>query len=122
MHYPKPTSYLFPFILCAVAASCARAQTPAPALQTPFVLPLADKTTAQAVLLPAPAQAAWLVYATREGKIGFWTMTPTNPTPPPEPQPQPQPQPPHVLPPLPDWIIPGAAPRDRSCKGRCRWR
>jgi hypothetical protein len=108
--------------LCALLAAAAHAQTPAPALQTPFSLPLTDKTTAQAVLLPTLNGQAFLVYATPTGRLGLWTMSPTTPTPPPEPQPQPPPQPPNVLPPLPDWIIPGNARQDRTCKGRCRWK
>ena len=107
-------------LLPALLTATAWAQTPAPGLQTQFNFPLADKTTATAVLLPAPAQAIWMVYATKDGKIGSYLLTSTLPTPPPDPEPQPQP--PNVLPPLPDWIIPGNAARDRTCKGRCRWR
>lgn len=112
------TGCLLTFSLTGLAL----AQTPAPAAQVIFALPLADKTTAQAVLLPMPTPGAWLVYATPTGKLGLWTMTPTSPTPPPDPSPPPTPPPPNVLPPLPDWIIPGNATNDRNCKGRCRWR
>jgi hypothetical protein len=108
--------------LSILPAASALAQTPAPALHTQFSLPLADKTTAQAVLLPTLNGQAFLVYATPTGRLGLWTMNPTHPAPPPDPQPPPQPQPPNVLPPLPDWIIPGATPRERTCKGKCRWR
>jgi len=108
--------------LCALLPQATGAQTPAPAMQTPFQLPLTDKTTAQAVLLPTLNGQAFLVYATPTGRLGLWTMSQTNPTPPPEPQPIPPPTPPNVLPPLPDWIIPGNAARDRTCKGRCRWK
>jgi len=108
--------------LCALLPQATGAQTPAPAMQTPFQLPLTDKTTAQAVLLPTLDGRAFLVYATKTGSLGLWTMSQTNPTPPPEPQPIPPPTPPNVLPPLPDWIIPGNAARDRTCKGRCRWK
>ena len=113
--------FLFLF-LSAPLAQPTIAQTPAPGLQTEFALPLADKTTATAVLLPTLDGRAFLVYATKTGTLGLWTMTPTRPTPPPEPQPQPQPEPPNVLPPLPDWIIPAKAARDRTCKGKCRWK
>jgi len=109
-------------LLPALLTATAWAQTPAPGLQTQFNFPLADKTTATAVLLPAPAQAIWMVYATKDGKIGSYLLTSSFPTPPPEPEPQPHPQPPNVLPPLPDWIMPGKPPGDRTCKGRCRWR
>jgi hypothetical protein len=63
-------------------------QTPAPALQTQFTLPLADKTTAKAVFLPTADSKVWLVYATPTGQIGLWTMqsaTGPSPTPPPDP-------------------------------------
>ena len=119
--------------LCAFPIATTQAQTPAPALQVQFALPLADKTTAVAILLPAPAQAAWMAYATKEGKIGSYLLTSTLPTPQPEPPPvppppvppqpvPPPPTPPNVLPPIPDWIIPGNARQDRTCKGRCKWK
>jgi hypothetical protein len=119
-------------IVAAIAASLtarpATAQTPAPAAGVQFALPLADSTTAVAVILPATPGRAWLVYATTRGLIGFCPMgetAPPSPTPSPTPQPQPQPTPPppptptppYVVPPLPDWIIPGAARRDRTCTG-----
>ena len=119
--YPTKSFFLSCALLILLVAS-ASAQTPAPAIKTQFALPLADKTTAQAVLLPMPTPGAWLVYATPTGKLGLWTMTPTSPTPPPNPAPPPTPPPPNVLPPLPDWIIPGNSATDRNCKGRCRWR
>jgi hypothetical protein len=109
-------------IILLTPASQAIAQTAAPALQVPFTLPLADKTTAQAILLPMPTPGAWLVYATKTGQIGLWMMTPTaQPEPPPVP-PTPVPPPPNVVPPIPDWIIPGRVMRDRTCKGACRWK
>lgn len=108
-------------------------QTPAPAVQTQFALPLADKTTATAILLPMPTPGAWLVYATPSGKLGLFQVTPASPDPNPDPTPvpptpvpptpvPPTPLPPNVLPPLPDWIIPGNARQDRSCKGGCKWK
>jgi len=73
----------------------APAQTPAPATMTQFALPLADQTTATAIILPGPNTQAWLIYATPSGKIGLWTMTPTtSPIPP-------QPIPPPPIPPVP---------------------
>jgi hypothetical protein len=63
-------------------------QTPAPALQTQFTLPLADKSIATAILLPTADGKAWLVYAAPTGRIGLWTLVPAtspSPTPPPEP-------------------------------------
>jgi len=108
-------------LLCLLA-SAAAAQTPAPAVQTQFTLPLSDKTTATAVLLPTLNGQAFLVYATKTGQIGLWTMSPTTPPEPPPPEPTPVPPPPNVVPPIPDWIIPGRASRDRTCKGTCRWR
>jgi hypothetical protein len=69
------------------------AQTPAPAVQTTFALPLADKTTAQAVLLPTANGQAYLVYATPKGQLGFYLLNPTSPTPTPDPVPPVPPQP-----------------------------
>jgi hypothetical protein len=70
-------------------------QTQAPALETQFTLPLADKTTAQAVLLPTADGKVWLVYSTSTGQIGLWTMTPaTSPSPPIPPTPPTPPIPP----------------------------
>jgi len=73
------------------------AQTPAPATQTQFTLPLANKTSAAAVLLPTQAGQAYLVYATPTGKIGLYLLTSTTPDPipplPPEPPVPPVPGP-----------------------------
>ena len=120
---PYPISVLCLSLVCfAPPLSETTAQTTAPAVYQTFTLPLADKTTAQAFLLPTLEGRAFLVYATPTGKLGLWTMTPTNQTKPPDPPPPPPPPPDNVLPPLPDWIIPGNAARDRTCKGRCRWK
>jgi len=67
------------------------AQTPAPAPSVRFALPLLDKTTATAMILPTHDGAAWLVYATTTGQIGLYQLTPTSPTPPPDPPPTPPP-------------------------------
>ena len=69
------------------------APTPAPALHQQFMLPLANKTTATAVVLPAPKGNTYLVYATKSGKLGYWLMTPTDQPIPPDPIPPPPPEP-----------------------------
>jgi len=92
---PTKSFYLLP-CLFAILTGQALAQTPAPAIHTRFALPLADKTTAMAVLLPTQDSQAWLVYATPNGKIGLYLLTPTTPTPPPEPTPPVPPVPPPV--------------------------
>jgi hypothetical protein len=66
----------------------ANAPTPAPAQNTPFNLPLADNTTAQARLLSRDGTTAWLIYATKDGRLGLYILTPTTP---PEPIPPPPP-------------------------------
>ena len=77
------------------------AQTPAPATQTQFTLPLANKTSAAAVLLPTQAGQAYLVYATPTGKIGLYLLTSTTPDPIPPLPPEPPPVPPPPVPPPP---------------------
>jgi len=63
-------------------------QTPAPAPNQPFTLPLANGTTASAVILQGPAETLHLVYATKEGQLVFFTLTShVNPIPPPPPTP-----------------------------------
>jgi hypothetical protein len=90
--YPNSYTFLLTGLLVLLAGA-ATAQTPAPAIQTQFVLPLADKTTATAILLPAADDQVWLVYATRTGQISLWTMSPTSP--------EPSPTPPTPTPPTP---------------------
>jgi len=84
-------------LLSAALTTHSWGQTPAPAAQTKFQLPLADATTATAVILPTQAGQAWLVYATKSGMIGSYLLTPTDPTPPPDPLPPP-PVPPVPIP------------------------
>lgn len=63
------------------------AQIPNIAPCVPFQLPLTDKTTATAVLLPTQAGPHYIVYATKTGQIAFFEINPssTDPTPQPEP-------------------------------------
>ena len=100
MHRFQTNVLLILLSLLSFCPELSRAQTPAPAIQQQFALPLADKTTATAVLLPMPTPGAWLVYATPTGKLGLWTMTPTTEPPVPPPPVPPPPVPPNVLPPL----------------------
>jgi len=91
---PLANQMILPFASwLMLTALTALAQTPNPALQTPFVLPLSDGTIAQAQILPGPNAQAYLVYATKTGQLGLWTMTQTDPTPPPDPIPPIPPQP-----------------------------
>ena len=92
------------FCMCfALLVGQTTAQTPAPAPNVSFAIPLTDKTTATAIVLPGPNTQAWLVYATPSGKLGLWILTPTSPTPqpePPPPVPTPPPDPPPTPPPV----------------------
>jgi hypothetical protein len=89
-------------VLC-FATHCA-AQTPAPANNQPFLIPLADSSLATAVILPGPTSLPYLVYATPTGQIGLWTLTPpTNPQPPTPPTPPQPPTPP--TPPTPPPVV-----------------
>lgn len=74
-------------------------QTPAPAPYQVFSLPLADKTTGTAVLLPTREGQAYLVCASSTGKIFSYLLTPTTTPPKPDPTPQPDPTPPPPTPP-----------------------
>lgn len=80
-------------LLTAISTLNALAQTPSPAGNTPFNIPLSDSTTAQARILPTTDGAAYLVYATKQAQLGLWLLTPTDhqPLPPPEPTPTPTP-------------------------------
>ncbi len=78
-------------LFLALSTTPSWAQTPAPATETPFQLPLADKTTAQAVFLPTADGQAYLVYATKTGQIVFYHLTPASPNPTPIPPPDPIP-------------------------------
>lgn len=94
-------------ILYAAWTKQCTAQTPAPQQNQIFALPLADGTTANAIILPAANGQAFLVYATKTGQLGFWTMTSgtsPSPTPPPEPPPPPTPPTPPV-PPTPPRVV-----------------
>ena len=101
MHHFRLSTLCLSVLLCAALTPPCWGQTPAPALQTQFTLPLADQTTAAAVLLPTANGQAWLCYATQTGKIGLWILTPATTPPNPEPQPIPPPVPPPPVPPVP---------------------
>jgi len=78
------------FLLILIASGsipAAAEQLPAPAPFQPFSLPLTDKTTATAVILPIDATTAYLVYTTSTGSLGFWTMTQSTTPLPPDPIP-----------------------------------
>lgn len=68
-------------------------QTPAPAANKEFNLPLADGTTGTALILPTSEGQAYLVYTTPTGKLGSYLMktgtTPNPVDPPPTPTPTP---------------------------------
>jgi hypothetical protein len=88
--------YLTKLFLCLLFILTSNAgpvfsQTPAPALQTAFTLPLTDSTTATAIILPMQDGQAYLVYATNAGKLGVYYLTPSSPNPPPPPPPPPPP-------------------------------
>jgi hypothetical protein len=61
------------------------AADPTPAPQQRFTLPLSDGTTAQAVFLPAPDDAFYLVYPTASGQLVIMNVIPTEPNPEPVP-------------------------------------
>lgn len=101
--YQIKACFLFAICLAGNAMDLP-AQTPAPAQQTPFQLPLADQTQVQAVFLPTLEGRSYLVYATKSGSLGLWTMTPTlspSPLPPIPPQPKPPIPPVPPVPPVP---------------------
>ena len=114
-HYHNFT-FLLTVLLAAPTPHCT-AKTPAIAPGQPFTVPLADKTTGQAVLLPAPNGQAWLVFSTPTGQIGLWTMSPGMPTTPPTP---PAPPVPPVNPPIPVFPTLGPPPT-QNCRpgGNC---
>lgn len=60
-------------LLLSIGASSSMGQSPKTG--TPFQLPLTDETTVQTVLLPIDGTTLYLVYATRTGNLGLWTMT-----------------------------------------------
>ena len=94
---PLQNQTIIPFVSwLMLTAGQAISQTPAPATNVPFVLPLADGSTAQARLLPTHDGEAWLVYATSSGKLGIFYLSPTKPDPGPNPPPPPPPPPPPV--------------------------
>ena len=74
-------------------AGLAEGQTPAPAVNRPFILPLADGSTAAAVILPADASRSYLIFATSQGNLVWYTLTtkidPQPPVPPVPPPPVP---------------------------------
>jgi hypothetical protein len=84
----RPNQLCLPFVswLLLIAAQ-AWSQTPAPALQKSFSLPLTDGTTATAMIMPGPPGQSWLVYAAKDGKLGTYWLTPTDPGPGPKPVP-----------------------------------
>lgn len=61
------------------------AADPTPAPQQRFALPLSDGTTAQAVFLPAPDDAFYLVYPTKSGQLVFMHVIQGDPNPDPVP-------------------------------------
>lgn len=71
----------------------AAAQTANPAPMKPFSLPLTTGESATAVLLPIDDGRMWMVYATPDGKIGFWMMSQSTDPIPPDPIPPPPPEP-----------------------------
>lgn len=85
-HYLQRPFFLS-FVFSILAASLTFGQTPTPINLQSFPLPLSDGTTGTAVFLPMPDGSAYLVVTTTTGKVGFWTLTQTNPTPPPDPVP-----------------------------------
>jgi len=64
-----------------IAAALLYQPAPPPATATPFMIPLADNTTATAVVLPGPDNASWLVYATATGQLAYYNLSPTSPGP-----------------------------------------
>lgn len=101
---PLPTNLILPFLLwIALSATRSEAQTPTPAFNIPFTFQLSDRSSANALFLPAANGAAYLVFSTKTGQIGFWllqsspTPTPPHPTPPPDPTPPPAPSGPRSL-------------------------
>ena len=93
----RTSTFCLSLLLIAALMPQSSGQTPAPAPQTPFNLPLTDKTNATAILLPTHDAQAWLVYATPSGKIGLYLLTPATPQPTPDPTPPPVPP----IPPVP---------------------
>jgi hypothetical protein len=88
---PLKNQLPLPFVTwLLLIVTTAAAQTPAPALHTRFQLPLTDSTTATAALLPTHDGQAWLVYATNNGNLGTYYLTPTELPGPDPPQPIPQ--------------------------------
>ena len=78
------TKSFYLLILIASGSTLASEQsTLPPAPRQQFQLPLSDKTTANAVILPIDADRMWMVYANKDGQLGFWMMTrSTTPFPP----------------------------------------
>lgn len=103
----KTTSYLLlPFLVLSavLAARAADEPTPVPAANSPFSLPMSDRTRVTAQFLPAPNGQAWLVYSLPNGHLGLWAMIPTGQVIPPQPDPTPptpDPIPPKPIPPQP---------------------
>lgn len=61
---------------------------PIPVASVPFAIPLSDGTTTSAVILPAPENSAYLVFATAPNRLQVWRLTPpTDPVTPPDPAP-----------------------------------
>ncbi len=89
-HYPVNLFCLFLSLTLTPTAWCDQ-PTPGPQINTRFTLPLADQTTAEAVILPTTDGAAVMVYATKSGRIAFWQMTTTDRPLPPDPKPTPPP-------------------------------
>jgi hypothetical protein len=71
------------------AARAADEPTPAPATGQQFALPLSNQTTAAAIILPGRENTHWLVYATPNGQLAAWQLSPPGPSPEPQPTPPP---------------------------------
>jgi hypothetical protein len=92
---PLKNQKLLPFFLIAwLTAQAAIGQTPAPARNKMFQLPLSDGTTANAVVIPTIEGNASLVYATAKGELVIYYLmkNEVNPEPKPNPPPPPIPQ------------------------------
>jgi hypothetical protein len=84
--FPTKSAFLFVLFIAFSTQSCC-AQTPAPALQVQFSLPLADNMLATAMILPAANNTYHLVYATQTGQLVSYQLIPNSPNPIPDPKP-----------------------------------
>jgi hypothetical protein len=85
-------SSFFLLILFAFGVTSAKSgPVPGPATNQSFQFPLSDGTIVQARCLPINATTLYLVYATRTGNLGLWTITTTEEIDPLPPDPTPDP-------------------------------